>query len=49
MIEIIKGLLIIVGTGVILHYYAYAIAWGIRKGQGKRPKNDVVTLNLNKI
>ena len=36
MIEIIKGLLIIVGTGVILHYYAYAIAWGIRNSNATK-------------
>ena len=31
----------VVGFGVILHYYAFAIAWGVRKGMAKIPTNNI--------
>lgn len=35
-----------VGFGVMLHYYAFAIAWGIRKGQAKIPSQNNTSVIL---
>ncbi len=33
--ELIRGLAFLVGLGVVLHLYAFAIAWGAAKGWSK--------------
>ena len=35
ILKIIEHGLILIGLGILLHYYAYAIAWGIAKGWAK--------------
>jgi hypothetical protein len=33
--KIINGFLLLIGIGIVLHYYAIAIAWGFAKGWAK--------------
>jgi len=46
-IEIVGGILFIVGCIVILHYIAFAISWGFYKGKAKIPQVTNTTNNWN--
>ena len=35
IIQIVINILATIGLGVLLHYYAFAIAWGVKKGLSK--------------
>jgi len=48
LFDLLKAFSFLVGVGVLLHYYAFAISWGIRKGQAKVKINDI-NLNINNI
>lgn len=47
--EVVKQLLAIVGFGIILHYYAFAVMWGIRKGMAKIPTESTTTVNVKNV
>lgn len=38
----------LIGLGVLLHWYAFAIAWGIRRGQAKIASTVTVNLKSDK-
>lgn len=39
-IDTIKGIFTLIGLGVVLHFYAFAIAWGVAKGWAKVTHSD---------
>lgn len=53
--ELIKQGLILVGIGILLHYYAYYIAYGVAKGTARVKKNhyfnfpDINVVHKNEI
>lgn len=42
--NIIEGAVEIVSLGIILHYFAFMIAWGVRKAQAKIPVSNNITI-----
>lgn len=42
LVEILKEFLELIGFGVLLHYYSYAIGYGLAKGRARvKQKNEV--------